>query len=123
MSTHNIYFLWNSKKKSRNYHQFRQIHVLLKKSSAGVCNTFWQYFPLSNSEGDNEVWYYSTPGQIVEVLEVIDKEGYERDLFYMMRDTKEDILRQMTITEELTNSHSNNKKSAIEIEKGNTFLR
>ena len=36
----------------------------------------------------------------------------------MIRDTKEDILRQMTVTEELTNSHSNNKKSAIEVEKG-----
>ena len=74
-----------------------------------------------NRESDNEVWYYSTPGQIAEVLEVLDKDGYERELYYMIRDTKEDILRQMTVTEELTNSHSNNKKSAIEVEKGTVY--
>ena len=36
----------------------------------------------------------------------------------MIRDLKDDIMRQMKITEELTNSHCNNKKTALEVEKG-----
>lgn len=71
-----------------------------------------------NSEGENEVWYYSTPPQIAEVLEEIDKEGYERELYYMIRDLKDDIMKQMRITEELTNAHAGNKKTALEVEKG-----
>ena len=70
------------------------------------------------SEGENEVYYYSTPPQIAEVLEAMDKDGYERELFYMIRDLKDDIMRQMKITEELTNSHCNSKKTALEVEKG-----
>ena len=66
------------------------------------------------------MWYYSTPGQIAEVLEEIDKEGYERELYCMIRDTKDDIMKHMKITEEITNLHANNKKSALDIEKGKT---
>ena len=75
------------------------------------------------SEGENEVWYYSTPPQIAEVLEVMDKEGYERELFYMIRDMKDDIMKHMKITEELTNSHANSKKTALEVEKGKRNIR
>ncbi|XP_069124363.1 nucleosome-remodeling factor subunit BPTF-like isoform X2 [Argopecten irradians] len=67
-------------------------------------------------EGENEVWYYSTKGQIDELLEVLDTEGWEKDLVSAIYEFKEDILKQMAITHELTMSHKGNKKSALELE-------
>ncbi|XP_022313989.2 nucleosome-remodeling factor subunit BPTF-like isoform X2 [Crassostrea virginica] len=69
-------------------------------------------------ENENEAWYYSTQPQFEELLEVLDKNNYERDLVQTLLDFKEDIVKHMSITEELTNSHKGNRKSAIEIEIG-----
>ncbi|XP_056018158.1 nucleosome-remodeling factor subunit BPTF-like isoform X3 [Ostrea edulis] len=69
-------------------------------------------------ESENEVWYYSTQIQFEELLEVLDKNNYEKDLVITLQEFKEDILKHMSITEELTNSHKGNRKSAIEIETG-----
>ncbi|OWF46473.1 nucleosome-remodeling factor subunit NURF301-like isoform X2 [Mizuhopecten yessoensis] len=67
-------------------------------------------------EGENEVWYYSTKGQIDELLEVLDSEGWERDLVSAIYEFKEDVLKQMAVTHELTMSHKGNRKSALELE-------
>ncbi|XP_033751700.1 nucleosome-remodeling factor subunit BPTF-like [Pecten maximus] len=67
-------------------------------------------------EGDNGVWYYSTKGQIDELLEMLDAEGWEKDLVNAINEFKEDILKQMAITHELTMLHKGNKKSALELE-------
>jgi nucleosome-remodeling factor subunit BPTF len=69
-------------------------------------------------ESENEMWYYSTPLQFEELLDVLDKTNYEKDLVITLMEFKEDILKHMSITEELTNSHKGNRKSAIEIETG-----
>ncbi|XP_060074835.1 nucleosome-remodeling factor subunit NURF301-like [Ylistrum balloti] len=67
-------------------------------------------------EGENEVWYYSTKGQIDELLEVLDSEGWEKDLVNAIYEFKEDILKQMAVTHELTMLHKGSKKSALELE-------
>lgn len=69
-------------------------------------------------ESETEAWYYSTQPQFEELLEVLDKNNYERDLYQTLLEFKEDILKHMSITEELTNSHKGNRKSALEIEIG-----
>ncbi|KAL4240135.1 hypothetical protein ACF0H5_000929 [Mactra antiquata] len=70
-------------------------------------------------EGENEVWYYSTKPQIEELLEVLDPNVWERELSFILSDLRDDITRQMNITETLTKDKSSNKKSAIEIEIAN----
>lgn len=69
-------------------------------------------------EGENEVWYYSTKGQIDELLEVLDQTVWERELSFILSDLRDDISRQMKITEDLTKDKCTNKKSAIDVETG-----
>ncbi|KAL3875950.1 hypothetical protein ACJMK2_033849 [Sinanodonta woodiana] len=70
-------------------------------------------------EGENEVWYYSTKGQIDELLEVLEGEPWEKELVYSLREMREDIARQMEITEKMTTQHKGNKKSALDNEIAN----
>ncbi|XP_067672997.1 nucleosome-remodeling factor subunit BPTF-like [Haliotis asinina] len=67
-------------------------------------------------EGENEVWYYSTKAHIDELVEVMDGRDWERDLVSTLHEMRDDISKQMTITEELTNTARGNKKSSIEVE-------
>lgn len=56
-------------------------------------------------------------------MEVFDKHGFEREISFVLSDLRDDIIRQMAITESLTKEKcSSNKKSAIEIEIGNSLL-
>ncbi|XP_071108199.1 nucleosome-remodeling factor subunit BPTF-like [Haliotis cracherodii] len=67
-------------------------------------------------EGENEVWYYSTKAQIDELLEAMDGRDWERDLVSTLHEMRDDISKQMTITDELTNTARGNKKSTLEVE-------
>ncbi|KAK3089173.1 hypothetical protein FSP39_001446 [Pinctada imbricata] len=67
-------------------------------------------------EGENETWYYSNKSQLDELFEVLDRSDLERDLFMTLNDFKEDVVKQMQVTEELTNAHKGNRKSVLEIE-------
>ncbi|KAJ4445599.1 hypothetical protein ANN_12281 [Periplaneta americana] len=69
---------------------------------------------------DGEVWYYSTQVQLEELLECIDKENMEVALAREIGDFKDEIIRQMEITEKLTNMNKGNKKSYLDVE--NTAL-
>ncbi|VDI43251.1 nucleosome-remodeling factor subunit BPTF [Mytilus galloprovincialis] len=70
-------------------------------------------------EGENDVWYYSTKYQIDELLEVLDKNKYERDLVMFINEMRDEMVRQMMITEELTNASKGTRKSAIDMEIAN----
>ncbi|XP_050394423.2 nucleosome-remodeling factor subunit BPTF [Patella vulgata] len=70
-------------------------------------------------ESPDECWYYSTKAQLEELLFVIDCEEWEKDLALAIEEMKEDILKQMNITEELTNTARGNKKSFLELENSN----
>ena len=69
----------------------------------------------SESE-EGEVWYYSTPLQFEELISTLDKNEMEVALYRELSDYKEEIVRQMEITETLTNQIKGNKKSYLEVE-------
>lgn len=69
----------------------------------------------SESE-DGEVWYYSTPIQLDELLRCLDRNEMEVALYRELSDYKDEIVRQMELTEQITNQYKGNKKSYIEVE-------
>lgn len=69
------------------------------------------------SEAENGVvWYYSTSEQFQELLCILDSEEMETPLVRELLEMKEEIIRQMTITERLTNQSKGNRKSYFEVE-------
>lgn len=48
------------------------------------------------------MWYYSTPLQVEELLYRLDEEGYESELVENIKNAKEEIVRQMQVTESIT---------------------
>lgn len=80
-----------------------------------LIHSFCIYF----SEGGDENYYYTTKLQLQELLEVLDPNDLEYELYRTIEDVKDEVIRQMDITEKLTNSAKGNKKSYLEIENGN----
>ena len=75
------------------------------------------------SEDQNgDVWYYSSEDQFNELMETIDQDKWECDLMYGIEEYRRDILRQMSITESLTNSHRATRKSVLQVEAGMEFI-
>lgn len=71
-------------------------------------------------EAENgDVWYYSSPQQFEELLNVLDSDEMEAPLVRELLEMKQEILRQMDITERLTNQVKGNRKSYLEIENAN----
>ncbi|XP_046745032.1 nucleosome-remodeling factor subunit NURF301 isoform X7 [Diprion similis] len=68
---------------------------------------------------DGEVWYYSTPLQFEELMNSLDRNEMEVALFRELSDYKEEIVRQMELTEKITNQCKGNKKSYFEVENAN----
>ncbi|GIX97254.1 nucleosome-remodeling factor subunit NURF301 [Caerostris darwini] len=67
-------------------------------------------------EGDDSSYYYTTKLQFQELMEVLEGNDLEYDLCRALEDMKEEIVRQMDITEKLTNSAKGNKKSYLDVE-------
>ncbi|KMQ97122.1 nucleosome-remodeling factor subunit nurf301 [Lasius niger] len=65
---------------------------------------------------DGEVWYYSTPLQLEELMLVLDQNEMEVALCRELSDYKDEIVRQMELTETITNQFKGNKKSYLEVE-------
>lgn len=65
---------------------------------------------------ENDVWYYTTTTQFDELLNVLDSEEMEADLCRELNDFKDEIIRQMELTEKLTNQFKGNKKTYLEQE-------
>lgn len=77
----------------------------------------------SNRESvDGESWYYSIPAQLDELLETLDPLEYEAPLCREINEFKEEIIRQMELTEKITNQHKGNKKSYLETENSEWIL-
>ena len=51
-------------------------------------------------------------------MDTLDRNDLERDLVMTLYDYKEDIEKQMLVSEELTNAHKGNRKSVLELEIG-----
>lgn len=67
-------------------------------------------------EDENKIWYYSTTTQFDLLLSKFDQTEMESALFREMTDMKDEIIRQMKITENLTNQYKGNKISYLEIQ-------
>ncbi|XP_006608523.1 nucleosome-remodeling factor subunit NURF301 isoform X2 [Apis dorsata] len=65
---------------------------------------------------DGEVWYYSTALQLEELMLCLDRNEMEVALYRELSDYKDEIVRQMELTEQITNQYKGNKKSYLEIE-------
>lgn len=73
-------------------------------------------FNFHRENENGEVWYYSTPLQFDELMNSLDRNEMEVALYRELSDYKDEIIRQMEITETLTNQFKGNKKSYLEIE-------
>lgn len=70
------------------------------------------------SEDEEDVRYLSIPLQFEELIECLDGNRYEKDLVGCLREMKDEIVRQMTMTEDLTKENQGSRKSALEIANG-----
>ncbi|KAH9489881.1 hypothetical protein Btru_044487 [Bulinus truncatus] len=66
-------------------------------------------------EGEKEVRYYSTKFQLEELIESLNP-VWEQDLITLINEMKDDIIKQMTYTEELTSAVKGSRKSILELE-------
>ncbi|KAH9365614.1 hypothetical protein HPB48_005788 [Haemaphysalis longicornis] len=68
-------------------------------------------------EGENnEAFYYSSPAQLEELLDVLDAEDLELDLCRTIAEFREEIVRHMELTEKLTNASKGNRKTYLDVE-------
>lgn len=77
--------------------------------------------PFSESE-DGEVWYYSTSLQLEELMLLLDQNEMEVALYRELSDYKDEIARQMELTESITNQFKGNKKSYLEAENSKSVV-
>lgn len=75
-------------------------------------------FSIRSEDDSGNVWYYSTPTQLKHILKTLDSNEMETNLARELQENKEEIVRQMEITEKLTNQYKGNKRSYIEVENG-----
>lgn len=68
------------------------------------------------TEDGTEIWYYSTVAQFELLLSKFDSDEMESALYRELMDYKDEIVRQMQLTENLTDENKGSKKSYFEIE-------
>lgn len=68
------------------------------------------------TEDTGEIWYYSSEAQLEQLLAQLDEDDMELSLCSEILDYKEEIVRQMNITETITNKNKGNKKSYLDVE-------
>uniref|UniRef100_A0A672T7K4 Bromodomain PHD finger transcription factor n=1 Tax=Sinocyclocheilus grahami TaxID=75366 RepID=A0A672T7K4_SINGR len=72
-----------------------------------------------DGEDENkQIWYYSTKVQLAELLEILDKDYWENDLYSVLEEMREEIHSHMDITEELTNKARGNNKAYLTVANG-----
>ncbi|CAD7006089.1 nucleosome-remodeling factor subunit NURF301 [Ceratitis capitata] len=55
---------------------------------------------------NGKIWYYSTESKLEQLLNTIDKEDLEAGLYTQLTERKDEILRQMKLTETITKEHN-----------------
>lgn len=75
---------------------------------------------MESEEGD--VWYYSTVTQFEELLKVLDENEMEAALCRELQEYKPEVVRQMELTEKLTNQFKGNKKTYFDVANGICFF-
>ncbi|MBN3299112.1 BPTF factor, partial [Amia calva] len=67
-------------------------------------------------DGDHEnkkIWYYSTKVQLAELIDSLDKDYWESELYKILEEMREEIHSHMDITEDLTNKARGSNKSFL----------
>lgn len=95
--------------------------VLIRHDTLGLDRHGRKYWFLARrifveDQNGTDIWYYTTPPQLELLLSMLDESDLEAGLCKEINDKKEEIIRQMKITEKLTNENKLNKKSYIELE-------
>lgn len=67
-------------------------------------------------ESETECWYYTTRKQLAELIYCLEGESYEKDLLHVIQYNREEIERQMEVTEELTRAAAAHRRTWLEIE-------
>ena len=91
-----------------------------------VCfgNPFWSR-PHSEEDGEHEkkkIWYFSTKVQLEELMDCLDKEYWEMDLFVTLQEMKEEVQAHMIITEDLTNKARGTSKAYLTAVNGTDLI-
>lgn len=79
----------------------------------------------SEEDGEDKnktIWYYSTKVQLAELLEVLDKTCWEKQLCATLEELRDEIHMHMDITEELTNKARGSNKSYLTAANGEDHL-
>lgn len=82
---------------------------------------WWLTLILYSENEDGDIWYYSTEVQLENLLRVLDEDDMEYMLCREISEFREEINRQMEITEKVTVSQKGNKKSYIDSENGKLY--
>ncbi|XP_028674723.1 nucleosome-remodeling factor subunit BPTF isoform X3 [Erpetoichthys calabaricus] len=67
-------------------------------------------------DGEHEskkIWYYSTKVQLTELIDSLDKNYWENELYKILEEMKDEIHSHMDVTEDLTNKAKGNNKSFL----------
>lgn len=80
------------------------------------------YDCVNRESEEGEVWYYSTAVQLDALLGVLDDSDMEAVLCREIGDCRDEIIRQMEITEKVTGQQKGNKKSYLDSENGMFYL-
>ncbi|XP_039149359.1 nucleosome-remodeling factor subunit NURF301 isoform X2 [Drosophila simulans] len=95
--------------------------VLIRHDSLGVDRHGRKYWFIARrifieDQEDFTCWYYSTTSKLKLLLSRLDAEELETRLHSQITERRDEIERQMKLTETLTNEHKHTKRSVIEIE-------
>ncbi|KPU77735.1 uncharacterized protein Dana_GF24755, isoform B [Drosophila ananassae] len=95
--------------------------VLIRHDSLGVDRHGRRYWFIARrifveDQTDCTCWYYSTTSKLKLLLKRLDAEELEPRLHAQICERREEIERQMKLTETLTNEHKHSKRSIIEME-------
>ncbi|XP_002092980.3 nucleosome-remodeling factor subunit NURF301 isoform X2 [Drosophila yakuba] len=95
--------------------------VLIRHDSLGVDRHGRKYWFIARrifieDQEDFTCWYYSTTSKFKLLLNRLDAEELETRLHSQITERRDEIERQMKLTETLTNEHKHSKRSVIEIE-------
>jgi nucleosome-remodeling factor subunit BPTF len=80
---------------------------------------FWLIIVACSENEDGEISYYSTQVQLENLLKNMDEDDMELMLCREINEFRDEINRQMEITEKVTVSQKGNKKSYLDSENGN----
>ena len=79
-----------------------------------ICESFHVTSSIYFSESDTALVYYSTKEQFEVLLEILDKDYYEKYIYKVLVELQPEILKQMEITAQLTKQFQKERHSVFD---------